>query len=179
MKFNSNSTGVKFGIYLGIFLLLFNLIFLYTSIPVSSPLAWFFYLSYPITIYLAFRKINRLTDEKMPGFGQLFIAGLLLSLVATGIYAVYVFVEAAYIDDKFLLLAKENVKEQLAKSKLNEAEIQSKLERVTPMLFAVSVFIRLFLTGLVSSVILAFIFTKLVIKRKIMKPREDDSISTI
>lgn len=115
----------------------------------------------------------------MPGFGQLFIAGLLLSLVATGIYAVYVFVEAAYIDDKFLLLAKENVKEQLAKSKLNEAEIQSKLERVTPMLFAVSVFIRLFLTGLVSSVILAFIFTKLVIKRKIMKPREDDSISTI
>lgn len=150
------SFGFKYGIYLGIFLILFGLVFNLGKFHYKSSLGYIFYLAVPVVIFLSLRAY--LTNEGILTFGKGVSVSSIVAVVGCLLYGVYVFIYNTFVDDSLLQLVREDQLKLLESLDLAKADLARRVAQIEfqlkPVFFALSVFVRLTLIGVILSLVI-------------------------
>lgn len=156
--------GLRYGLVLAAGLIAYGILFRVLNIPYSSPLTWIFYLMLPVGGWLAVRALASAADAPP---SLLRFAGFIALVMATGagLYSGFVFVYNRFIDDSLLVAVRSDRVSRLHAGGLSGDELASSLARVelasTPAVFSLNVFIALFVFGVLSSLVVALLVSRL------------------
>lgn len=155
--------GLRYGLVLAAGLIAYGILFRVAKVHYSSPLAWIFYAMPPIGASLALWAFGSVNDSPP---SLLKSAGLVAMVVAIGsaLYSAFVFVYNRFIDDSLLVAVRSDRVASLGERGLAGEELASAVERVrlatAPAVFSLNVFIALFVFGVLSSVVIAFLSSR-------------------
>ena len=141
---------LRSGLVLGLCLVLYGLVFRLADLHFASFWSWGFYFALPIGSAVAFYRVQ----WPLSGWRSMLSSLLALVVVASGLYASFVFAYNAWVDDSLLVDVLEASRSRLEASGLEgealEAEMRRQAGFLSPAPFAVIVFVQLVLFGMVS-----------------------------
>lgn len=163
-ELNFKNTAIKFGVITSLVSIILSLVFYFTNVEYES---WSRYISMLITMILIFIGIKTIAKEnatKFISFGDLFKAGIYITLILAIISIVYYFVYIHLINPDFMDGLMQSQKEQMAQKGLSEEKIDMALEMAqkfsSPIFTTIVSFLTFLVIGAISSAIGASVYKK-------------------
>ena len=157
----ARQVGVRHGLWAGLALILYGILYRVASLDAIPGLIWIFYAALPAAALLGQLRLRR--ERGTLTVRQGLAIALVVSLIASPIYSVYVWGFNKFIDDSLLEKVVEGQRESLAARGLAgealETEVRTFEARLTPATLALFVMLRLIVFGLVAGSVIS-LFTR-------------------